>query len=158
MRTIVKRRREKKTDYKARRILLKSGKNRIVIRRTNRYFEVQLVESHEAQDKVLVGVNSKQLLENGWDKKLVGSLKSTPAAYLTGLLLAKKISDKKDEVILDIGMARHISGSRIYAVAKGLVDGGVSLKINESVFPSEEKLVGKKELKAMISKVKEKLK
>ena len=95
-----RRRRENKTDYKLRMNLLKSGKNRIVIRKTNKYFIVQVVESRESQDKVLVGVSSKDLLKNGWDKEFSGSLKSLPAGYLTGLLFAKKIEDKKNEFIL----------------------------------------------------------
>jgi len=47
-RTIKRRRRENKTDYKARKKMLESGETRIVIRKTNRYFIVQVVESYEA--------------------------------------------------------------------------------------------------------------
>ena len=161
LRTQKRRRKENKTDYKLRMNLLKSGKDRIVIRKTNKYFVAQVVESHEAQDKVVVGVNSRDLLNNGWDKKASGSLKNLPAGYLTGLLLAKKIEDKKNEFILDLGMARTIHGNRIYAVVKGLVDGGLNIKVDEKVFPQDERLNGehlKPEVKTMISKVKEKLK
>jgi len=161
LRTQKRRRKENKTDYKLRMNLLKSGKDRIVIRKTNKYFIAQVVESHEAQDKVIVGVSSRDLLKNGWDKKFSGSLKSLPAGYLTGLLLAKKVEDKKNEFILDLGMARTIHGNRIYAVVKGLVDGGLNIRVDEKVFPQEERLNGehlKPEVKGIINKVKEKLK
>ena len=124
MRVQKKRRKQNKTDYKLRIGLLKSSIPRIVIRKTNKYLIVQAVETEEAKDKIINGINSKDLLKNGWDKKLEGSLKSMPAAYLTGLLMAKKTG--KGNFILDIGMAKHLKGSRICAVAKGLVDGGLN--------------------------------
>jgi len=159
LRTLKRRRLEKKTDYKSRIGMLKSKTPRIAIRKTNKYLIVQLIESKEAQDKIITGVTSKDLLENGWNEKFKGSLKSTPAAYLTGLLMAKKIG--KGKFILDIGMAKNVKGSRIYAVAKGLVDGGLNINVNKSVYPSEERINGehlKEEVKAMIKKVREKIK
>jgi large subunit ribosomal protein L18 len=157
-RTIKKRRMENKTDYKLRLNLLKSGIPRIVVRRTNRYFIVQAVESHEAQDKVIAGVTSKDLIEFGWNEKKAGSLKSVPAGYLTGMLLAKKL--KKGKYIVDLGMARTLSGSRIFAVIKGLIDGGLDVPANEEAFPSEERLNGehlKEDVSKMIKGVKAKL-
>ncbi len=155
-----KRRREKKTDYKLRLGLLKSGKKRIVVRKTNRYLIVQAVASENAKDRILVGLTSKELLKFGWTGN--GSLKSIPAGYLTGLLTAKKLREKKidDEFILDIGMAIHKKGGRIYAVAKGLVDGGVKINVAEEVFPSQERINGEhlKIDKSVINKIMEKLK
>ena len=156
MRTQKKRRREGKTDYKLRTGLLKSGVPRIVVRKTNKYIIVQLVESDESQDKIITGITSRDLLKKGWDKKYQGSLKSIPAAYLTGLMLAKKIKERKDEFILDMGMAIHLPGSRIYSAAKGLIDGSLNVKVSKKVFPSEERLKGehlKPELKKIVSKV-----
>ncbi len=153
-RTLKRRRREGRTDYKLRLGLLKSGLPRIVVRRTNRYFVVQAVESVEAQDRVVMTVNSKELLKNGWDEKKGGSLKSVPAGYLIGLLFAKKLKGKK-KYIMDLGMARTIAGSRVFAVVKGLVDGGVDVNVDEKVFPSEERLMGEHMgLKDMVVKVK----
>ena len=88
-----------------------------------------------------------------------GSLKSIPAGYLTGLLLAKKLGEGK--YIMDLGMTRTLKGSRVFAVVKGLIDGGLNIPANEVVFPSEERLNGehlKDGLKDMIIKVKGKLK
>ncbi|MBT7102166.1 50S ribosomal protein L18 [archaeon] len=159
LRTMKRRRRENRTDYKARRILLESGIPRIVVRRTNKYYILQAVESNEAQDKVIATVTSKELLKNGWDAKMSGSLKSISAGYLTGMLMAKKL--KKGKYIVDLGMARTFTGSRVFAVVKGLVDGGLDVPANEKVFPSEDRLNGehlKPEVKAMVAKVKEALK
>jgi len=158
LRTMKRRRRERKTDYKLRKGLLSSDVPRIVIRKTNKYFIVQVITSNEAQDKVVAGVTSKDLIKKGWDQKNGGSLKSIPAGYLTGLLLAKKIG--KGKFIIDLGMMRTISGSRIFAVVKGLVDGGLDIPVNKEVFPSEERINGehlKPGLKEMITKVRGKL-
>ena len=61
---IRKRRRiENRTDYKARRIMIRGEKPRIVVRKTNRYILAQYVESEEAQDKVIINLTSKELAE-----------------------------------------------------------------------------------------------
>ena len=83
MRTMRKRRRQNRTDYKARIALLKSEKPRVVVRKTNRYILSQLISSDLAQDKVSIGANSKELLLFGWPKDKEGALKSLPASYLT---------------------------------------------------------------------------
>ena len=155
MRIQRRRRKENKTDYKLRLKLLKSRKERIVIRKTNKYIIIQAIKSIESKDSVLMGVTSKELLNHGWDKKFEGSLKSLPAAYLTGLLFAKKAG--KNQFIIDLGMARTIAGNRIFAAVKGLIDGGVKINANEEIFPSEDRLNGehlKDEVKIMIQKVK----
>jgi len=153
LRTQKRRRRENKTDYKARRILLVSGVPRIVVRSTNKYFILQAVESAEAQDKVLMTVTSKELLKNGWDKKKAGSLKGISAGYLTGILMAKKL--KGGKYIVDLGMARTRKGGRIFAVVAGLVEGGLDIPANDKVFPSEDRLMGEHiKIRDMVEKVK----
>jgi len=153
LRTQKRRRRENKTDYKARRIMLTSGIPRIVVRRTNKYFILQAVESTEAQDKVIATVTSKDLLNHGWDEKKKGSLKSIPAGYLTGILMAKKLG--KGEFIVDLGMTRTEKGNRAFACIAGLVEGGLKVHANDKIFPDEERLAGEhNDLKAMVEKVK----
>jgi len=157
LRTQKRRRRENRTDYKARRILLVSGLPRIVIRRTNKYFILQAVESIEAQDKVLITITSKDLLKNGWDKKKAGSLKGISAGYLTGILMAKKL--KKGKFIVDLGMARTKKGGRIFAVVAGLIEGGLDIPANEKVFPDKKRLMGEHTgIKDMVEKIKGELK
>lgn len=130
-----KRRRKGKTDYQARLRLLRSGIPRVIIRKTNRYIVIQLVESKEAQDFVLLNVTSKELLKNGWPEAAQGSLKSLPAAYLTGILFAKKSKGTK-KALVDMGIQRSTKGNRIYAAIKGLVDGGMEITCDEKMFPS----------------------
>ena len=105
-----RRRREGKTDYANRFKLLRSELPRIVFRKTNRYIVAQYVTSKEAQDKIEIGVTSKNLKNFGWPKEFEGSLKSTTASYLTGFLLGKEIAKKKLKTpILDLGMTRIIA-------------------------------------------------
>jgi large subunit ribosomal protein L18 len=125
----------------------------------------------------LATITSKDLLKNGWDEKKAGSLKSVPAGYLTGMLMAKKLTTRnsvpsskgtkvlsssgKGKYIVDLGLARTLKGGRVFSVVKGLIDGGLDVPANEKVFPSEERLNGehlKDDVKAMIAKVKEGLK
>ena len=154
LRTQKRRRRECRTDYKARKNLLVSGLTRIVVRQTNKYFILQSVESVESQDKVLVTMTSKELLKNGWDEKKAGSLKSIPAGYLTGILMAKKLG--KGSYIVDLGMTRTRAGCRSFAVVKGLIDGGLDISANEKVFPSEDRLLGEHSgIKDMVVKCKD---
>ena len=138
IRTIKRRRRERKTDYKARFALLKSGKPRLVVRKTNKYLIAQVVETNLAQDRVVYGVTSKQLLSQGWSELKSGSLKSLKAAYQTGYLLGQKMKGKVDELILDTGMHRNIHKSRIYALLSGAVDAGLNIPHNKDVLPKIE--------------------
>ncbi len=171
LRTMKRRRRENKTDYKARRLMLVSGLPRIVVRKTNKYFILQAVESDEAQDKVLATITSKDLLKNGWDEKKKGSLKGISAGYLTGILMAKKLftrnsvpskkgtkvpaSSGKGKYIMDLGMARTLKGGRIFSVVAGLVEGGLDIAANDKVFPTEDRLMGEHAgIKNMVEKVK----
>lgn len=154
MRILSKRRRhENRTNYTKRRRLLEGRKARIVARKTNRYIILQYIESKAAQDTIRASVTSKELLEHGWSKESEGSLKSLGAAYLSGLLLAKKIKGFAP-AILDTGLIRSTKGSRIYAAAKGINDGGFVLPCSKEVFP-EEKRLENENTKAFFNKVKE---
>ena len=154
--TVKRRRFEGKTDYLARLELLSSRQPRIVVRKTNRYILAQLVHSDLAQDKVDAGVSSKDLLTLGWPKELEGSLKSLPAAYLTGLLLAQKARNVK-EAILDIGLQRNVKGSRIYAVLKGLIDKGLKVPHSAEALPNDKRLEENTRTRETFVKLKEKL-
>lgn len=151
-----RRRLEKKTDYKARFGLLKSGEARIVVRKTNRYIMAQIVETKHAQDKVILGITSKILLEKGWPKDKAGSLKSLQASYLTGFILGKLAKDKKiKSAIFDIGMNRNVHKSRLYAFLKGVVDTGFNVPHNQDALPTEADLHKNEKLKSLL-KIKEK--
>ena len=138
-----KRRRQAKTDYKKRLALLKSKSKRLVVRKTNRYIILQIIESKYAKDKVLYSVNTKELLRLGWPEEKKGSLKSISAAYLGGLLLGKKAKGLNEGVILDIGLIPSTKGSRVYSAVRGASDSGIKIKYNEKVIPSIDRISGK---------------
>lgn len=134
------RKKQGRTNYKKRLSLLKSRKNRLVIRKTNKYIIAQIVAYEPAGDKVLVGVNSKSLKKIGWNN----SGKNLPGCYLTGLLLGSAAKEKKiSEVVLDLGLQTPINKSRLYAVLKGVVDAGIKVPHGEEIFPEENRLTGK---------------
>jgi len=141
-RTLKRRRKEHRTDYGKRIKLLKSGVPRIVFRKTNRYLIAQYVTSKEAQDKVEAGITSKDLMKHGWPEKFKHSLKSIPAAYLTGFLFGKKI-EEKDKPVVDFGMIRTIQKNKLFAFLKGLKDAGIDVKCEEKNFPEEDRIKGK---------------
>jgi large subunit ribosomal protein L18 len=132
-----RRRKEKKTDYAKRLALVKSGKLRLVVRKSNSNTYAQLVEFVPEGDKTLFTVSGLEVAKMGWK----GALGNLPTAYLVGYLLARKAGDA--EAILDIGMQRPAKGGRLFAVLKGAVDGGLKIPCDESAFPSEDRLEGK---------------
>ena len=145
MRTLRKRRKQRKTDYGKRLKLLKSGLPRIAFRKTNKYVNSQYVESKEARDKVLLEVSSKKLLNYGWPKEQEGSLKTIPAAYLTGFLMGKKILKRKlpQKIIIDSGMIIMKNKTKPFAFIKGLIDSGINITCKEDAFPEEDRITGK---------------
>ncbi|MCX8158684.1 MAG: 50S ribosomal protein L18 [Candidatus Pacearchaeota archaeon] len=153
MKTIKRRRREAKTDYRNRLVLLKSQKPRLVIRKTNRYIIAQIVVSEIAQDKIIVGLTSKVLLEKGWPRELSGSLKSLSAAYLTGFLVGKMAQKQNiTSAILDIGMNRNIQKSRLFAALKGAIDSGLKIPHNPDCLPPME-MIKKEKISKIFDKI-----
>ena len=154
MTNLKRRRKEFKTDYKKRFALLKSGLPRVIFRKTNKYLIVQYVKSDNAQDKILLGIDSKVLLKYGWPKE--ESIKSIPAAYLTGYLFGKKIllkrlegspegtavSSFEEKPIIDFGMARVLHKTRVYAFILGLIDSGIKIECKKESFPEESRIKG----------------
>ncbi|MFA7707655.1 MAG: 50S ribosomal protein L18 [Candidatus Pacearchaeota archaeon] len=138
-----RRRLENKTNYKKRLMLLKGNYLRLVVRKTNKYITLQIVESDEAKDKILYSATTKNLLKHGWPEDKAGSLKSLGAAYLAGLLLGKKAKEIKEELILDSGLIPNTKGSRIYAAVKGVSDSGITVRYDEKAMPDEEKIKNK---------------
>lgn len=156
-RTIKRRRQSNQTDYTARLQLLTTARPRLVVRRTNRYLIAQLIKSDKAQDSVIVGVSSADLLAQGWPDSLRGSLKGIPAAYLTGLLLAHKAKNKVPEAILDLGMQRNTKGGRLYALVAGASAGGINIPHKKEIEPDNARLTSNTRTREAFIKVKEKL-
>ena len=128
-----RRTREGKTDYKKRATLLLAGKPRIAIRKSLNSIWMQVIEYHAEGDKVILSAHSNELKKIGW-KAGCGNM---PAAYLTGLLLAKKAAEKKiGECILDTGFYPSIKGGKVYAALKGAVEGGMKIPHSKDILPS----------------------
>jgi large subunit ribosomal protein L18 len=129
----LRRRREGKTDYQARKALVTSRKPRLVTRASLKNVEVQIIIAKPHGDLVLAAANSRELIKTYRWKAPTGNI---PAAYLTGLLcgLKAKAAGIK-EAILDIGLVSPTKGSKIFAVLSGVVDAGVAVP------HSEEKIV-----------------
>lgn len=153
---INKRRRiENKTNYRRRLGLLKSNSLRLVIRKTNRYLILQIIESKNSEDKVVHSASTKELLKLGWPEAKSGSLKSVSASYLAGLALGKKAKDVKGRLVLDLGLIPNTKGSRVYAAVKGIADSGIKINYDEKVIPSKESIEGKNnKLTEIFTKVK----
>lgn len=140
-----RRRIEQKTNYTKRLKLLEGNSPRLVIRKTNKYIIMQIIQSIHAQDKVIYSVNTKELLKHNWPKDKEGSLKSLTACYLGGILLAKKAKELKSRVVLDTGLVPSTKGSRIYACVKGYSDGEGEINYDSEIVPTMEMITGDKE-------------
>ncbi|MFH1294602.1 MAG: 50S ribosomal protein L18 [Candidatus Aenigmatarchaeota archaeon] len=135
-RMVHRRRREKKTDYKLRLKLLKSGKKRLVVRKFNNNIVCQIVEHHPTGDKTVHSAEAKELRSFGWK----AGLGNTPAAYLTGLLCGSRA--KGTECILDLGLQTSSKGGKIYAALKGAADAGIKIPFSDDNIPGEDRISG----------------
>jgi large subunit ribosomal protein L18 len=134
-----RRRKEGKTDYKARKALVLSGKPRLVARATIKNIIAQIIMAKPHGDEVLVSAYSKELVNYEW-KAPGGNL---PAAYLTGLLCGLKAKAKGvKEVILDIGLHSPSKSARVFAVLKGVLDAGIQVPCSEDKLPDEKRIEG----------------
>lgn len=135
-----KRKFEGKTDYRKRLALLKSGKPRLVVRKTLNNCYVQVVQYGHEGDIVLAAAGSEELKKLGWTLHR-GNI---PAAYLTGLLCGEKAKKKGvKEAIFDTGLHTTVKGSVIFAALKGAVDAGLSIQHTDDILPPEDRLKGK---------------
>ncbi|GAX80180.1 hypothetical protein CEUSTIGMA_g7618.t1 [Chlamydomonas eustigma] len=157
-----KRRRQGKTDYRARLRLTKQDKNkynthkyRLVVRFSNKDVTCQIVYATIAGDVVVAAAYAHELPEYG----LSVGLTNYAAAYCVGLLCARRVLTKfgladtyegveepdgeyfKVEAVadaprpfkclLDTGLKRTSTGSKVFAALKGAVDGGLEIPHKE---------------------------
>jgi len=164
-----RRRREEKTDYQARTALVKQDKNkynspkyRLVVRYTNRDIICQIAYAKIQGDVIMSAAYSHELPKYG----LTVGLTSYGAAYATGLLLARRLltglkldkytgttevkgedflvtplSDgpKPFQALLDVGLRRTTTGSKVFAAMKGACDGGLYVPHSEQRFVGWDK-------------------
>ncbi|CAN6444086.1 unnamed protein product [Victoria cruziana] len=159
-----KRRRQGKTDYRARIRLINQDKNkyntpkyRFVVRFTNKDVTAQIVSASIAGDMVLAAAYSHELPRYGLE---VG-LTNYAAAYCTGLLLARRVlkmlemdaeyqgsveatgedfsvepadNRRPFRALLDVGLVRTTTGNRVFGALKGALDGGLDIPHSEKRF------------------------
>lgn len=135
-----KRRREGRTNYKKRLVLIYSNRTRAVIRKSLKNLTVQFVDFYPEGDLVKTTTSSVELRKYGWD----ASTGNISAAYLTGLLAGKKAAEKGvKEAVMDLGNYASVKGSRIYSAIKGIVDSGIKINCDPSMFPIQDRIQGK---------------
>ncbi len=126
----MRRRREVRTDYHQRLRLLKSGKPRLVARKSNKHTTAQLVTPGPDGDETIASAHSSDLADHGWEAP-TGNL---PAAYLTGFLAGKRAIDADvEEAVLDIGLNTATPGNKVFAIQEGAIDAGLEIPHNEDV-------------------------
>ena len=156
MKTVLRRRREGKTDYRARLNLIKSGLPRFVVRKFLKNILIQIVEYGENGDRIITSAYSRELAKKfGWKT----SRGNTSAAYLSGLLAGVKAKKKNiKNLMLDAGLHKITKGSVIFAAVKGGIDAGLNIPCSKDMFPSEDRIKGKNlKTKAEIDEFKEKI-
>lgn len=125
-----RRRREGKTNYHRRMRLIRSRRNRVVIRTSNLHTTVQVFDAEIKGDIKLAQAHTSQLSkEFGWNYN-TGNL---PSAYLAGYLCGLRAKAAKiEDAILDVGILVH--DNRVKAAFRGFVDSGVPVPHDESWF------------------------
>ena len=133
-----KRRQEGRTDYSQRLSLLKSGKPRLVVRKSNSNTQVQLVVQGDDGDETLAHAHTLELEDYGWSAP-TGNL---PAAYLAGYLAGERALEHHDEAVLDVGLHPVTPQNRVFAALKGAVDAGLDVPHGDDVLPEWSRVRG----------------
>jgi large subunit ribosomal protein L18 len=125
----VRRRREGKTDFRARKALILSRLPRLVTRGSLRNITAQIIVAKPEGDEVLASAHSSELRKKyGW-KAPTGNV---PSAYLTGFICGLKAKREGiTEAVLDIGLTAPTKGSRLFAVLNGALDAGMEIPYDE---------------------------
>ncbi|HEV2316468.1 MAG TPA: 50S ribosomal protein L18 [Thermoplasmata archaeon] len=136
-----RRRREGRTDYRQRLRLLLSERPRAVVRISNSRVLVSLTVFDPAGDRVIAAAESSELSTLGFPGS---SLRSTPAAYLTGYLAGLRAKGQGTTgAVLDAGLRHPTGGGRVLSALKGLLDAGIEVPHGERSFPPADRLNGK---------------
>jgi large subunit ribosomal protein L18 len=128
------------TNYRRRLKILTSDKPRLVVRKSLKNIQANIIEYGKKGDVVKVSYHSSGLKKLGW-RYSTGNL---PASYLVGFILGTKaIASNINEAVFDIGTNKPIKGSRVYSVLAGALDAGLKVPHGKDIFPSKERLSGK---------------
>ena len=134
---ILRRIRDKKTNYTRRKNMLMGRKDFVTVQISNENTQVQIHKPELTGDKVISSAHSRFLIKKGWK----GSRKNIPAAYLTGYFAGKKALEKgTSSAILYSGTRKYTS--RMAAALKGITDAGVEIPADEKTFPTNDRING----------------
>ena len=134
---ILRRIRDKKTNYTQRKNMLMGHKDFVTVQISNENTYVQIHKPELTGDKVISSAHSRFLIEKGWK----GSRKNIPAAYLTGYFAGKKALEKgATSAILYSGTRKYTP--RMAAALKGITDAGVEIPADEKTFPTNDRING----------------
>ena len=135
-----RRRREGKTNYYRRYRYILSRAIRFVVRKTNKYILVQVIKATPIGDIVIASAHSRELIKLfGWK----AGTKNTPAAYLTGFLAGVRARYMGvEKAVLDIGLHTPTKGAKVFAAAKGAIDAGLQIPVNEEMIPTIDRIKG----------------
>ncbi len=149
-----RRRREGRTNFAKRLALVKSGKPRMVVRRSNTGIVVQFIEFDPKGDRTLLTVNGRHLAKQyQWQSK-----RNVWTAYLAGLM-AGKLAHKKGvtDFVLDIGMYTPSKGSILFAALKGAADAGLKTPFDKEKVPESKIANPPEKIKAAFNSARSKI-
>jgi len=134
-----RRKRERRTDYRLRYELIKSGKPQFIVRRSLKYIYVSISIPEVGGDRTVLTVSSKVLGDKyGWY-----GLKNIPSAYLTGFIAGKLALAKNiKEAVLNLGYAWSKGASIPYAAVMGAIDAGLEIPLGEEAYVDESRIRG----------------
>ena len=130
-----RRRREGRTNFAKRLALVKSGKTRMVVRRSNKGILIQFIDFDPKGDKTLLTVTGNHLSKTyKWTSK-----RNVWTAYLAGLMAGKMARKKGIKgFVLDLGMYVPSKGSVIFAAQKGAADAGLETSWDKEKVPESK--------------------
>ncbi len=135
----LRRKGEGRTNYRKRFSLLKSGKPRIYFKIGSKDAVAQVILYDEKGDKVILSARASDLRKQGW----FFTNPNIPTCYLFGYYFAKLCEKNKiKQGIFDTGVVRPKHGGKHFAFAKGVVDGGLNMPVDEVAFPAEQRIKG----------------
>jgi len=168
-----RRRREGKTDFKARIRLLTQDKNkyrtqkyRLVVRFSNRDITCQIAYATIAGDKMVCSAYAHELSSYGLkvgqtnyssaycvgllcalrSRSALGLEKTHSSAEMTNKALGAESTDKELRpftVVLDRGLKRTSTGSKVFAALKGAQDGNINLPHSEKRYVGYDSITKK---------------
>ena len=135
-----RRKRDGFTNYRRRLKILTSNKPRLVVRKSLKNVQANIVVYNKNGDIVKATCHSSVLKKLGWAYG-TGNL---PAAYLVGFMLGEKAKAANfKDAVLDIGINKSVKGSRVYAVLAGALDAGLKVPYGENILPDKDRLSGR---------------